>query len=88
MPGGSKDKKGAKRGAAELVMDKYSLGQYVDKTVVLDADMIKIDRDGTKGQIRVLNQCNVDDLIRSFENNEPDEVILTVVKDRGVFHYL
>ena len=59
------------------------MGQFIEKTEVLAAEDIKVDTDLSHGQVRVLSEKNVDDLTVHYEVNEPDELQLTVVKDRG-----
>ena len=79
---GPPSKRAGKRPPAEDP-DKYSVAQFIEKTEVLAAEDIKVDTDLTHGQVRALSEKNVSDLMVHFEVNEPEEVLLTVVKDRG-----
>ena len=76
-------KKGDKKKEAARAADKFSVTEYIEKTVNLDADEIKIDRDLTKGQVRRVSESNVKDLEEAYAVNVPDELVLTVSQDRG-----
>ena len=77
-------KKGSKKDRGEEAVEKFSVGQYVEKTEILSGDVINIDRELNHGQVRPVMEKNVQDLIQHYEVNEPDELTLTVVKDRGM----
>ena len=68
---------------AEATLETFTAGQYVEKTVILTADAIQIDGDLTHGQVRPVLEETVHDLIQRYGVMEPDELILTVVQDKG-----
>lgn len=76
-------KRGQKRGSGEEGALKFNVGHLVEKYDFLNAEQLAIDRDQQHGQVREVNEQNVLDLVHGFEANEPDELQLTVVLDRG-----
>ena len=83
-PAASPSKKGTKKEKAEETVERFSVGQFVEKTEVLPADKLNIDRDLSHGQVRTVDEGHVQDLMEHYNVNEPDELQMTVVKDRGI----
>ena len=81
---GSLSKKGPSKEKAEDADDDFSVGQFVERTEVLPADKLVIDRDLSHGQVRTVDEGHVRDLMEHYNVNEPDEIRVTVVKEQGM----
>ena len=77
-------KKGERKKEATGTKEQFSVGQFIERVAFLDADEIRIDRDLTRGQVRIISESNVKDLEMAYSVNEPDELQLTVSQDRGM----
>ena len=77
-------KKVERKQEASGTHEQFSVAQFTDRVIFLDADDIRIDRDLTRGQVRTISESNVADLETAYSVNEPDELQLTVSQDRGM----
>ena len=76
-------KKSERKQEASGTHEQFSVAQFTERVVFLDAEDIRIDRDLTRGQVRSISESNVADLETAYSVNEPDELQLTVSQDRG-----
>ena len=84
QPPVAKGKKAEKKKEAAEADEKWAVAAYTDRVENLSADLIHIDRDLTKGQVRRINETTVKELETAYAGNGPDELLLTVSQDRGM----